>query len=91
MQTVTVGEQGEIVIPESFWAALGLADSLLVSIEVVGDTLELRRAALDCEGVVAFYQDLAQRRPLTPHQERAAFGNGIAADFAREQAEGRYG
>ena len=91
LQTLAVGDEGEIVIPESLWAALGLDDSSLVSIGVVGRTLVLKRATLDCEEVVTFYRDLAQRRQLTPHQEREASGNGIAADFAREQAEGRYG
>ncbi len=91
LQTLAVGDAGEIVIPESLWAALGLDDSSLVSIGVVGRTLVLKRATLDCEEVVTFYRDLAQRRQLTPHREREAFGNGIAADFAREQAEGRYG
>lgn len=91
MQMLAVGDDGEIVIPESLWAALGLEDSSLVSIEVVENTFVLRRATLDCEEIVAFYRDLTTQRPLTPHQQREAFGNGIAADFAREQAEGRYG
>ena len=91
MQTLAVGDEGEIVIPESFRAALGLEDSSLVSIEVAGNALVLTRARLGCEGIVAFYRDLTRKVPLTPHQEREAFGNGIAADFAREQAEGRYG
>ncbi len=91
MQTLAVGDEGDIVIPESLLAALGLDDSSLVSIEAVGNTLVLKQARLDCEEIVAIYQDLTKQRPLTPHQEREAFGNGIAADYAREQAEGRYG
>lgn len=91
MQTTTIDDDGGVRIPDGFRGALRLSDGAIVSIEAVGETLVLRRAALTPAQAVAFYQDLAQRRSLTPGEEDEAFGLGIAADFAREQAEGRYG
>lgn len=90
MQT-TIDDDGAIRIPADLCDALGLYDGVIVSIEAVGETLVLRRAELTPAQAVAFHQDLAQRRALTPGEEDEVFGLGIAADFAWEQAEGRYG
>lgn len=90
MQMTTINDDGAIHIPDDLRDALGLYDGVIVSIEAVGETLVLQRAAVTPAQAVAFYQDLARQRALTPSEEDEAFGLGVAANFEQEQGEGRY-
>lgn len=89
MPTTIVTRKGQITIPVEMRRALDLQEGEMVSVELQGDKLLLRRAVSVVDQTFGSLGRYMKRPSLTAEEEREAFEAGVAAEVAEEEAQRR--
>ena len=70
--------KGQVTIPAEVRRDLGLREGDQLSVERLGDTVVLRRATSVTERTAGALARYRKARPLSPDEERDAFGQAVA-------------
>jgi AbrB family looped-hinge helix DNA binding protein len=88
----TVTSKGQVTIPIGIRRALGIREGDRVAVEQHDETVVLRRAGSVAQQTAGSLSAYRLETPLTPREERDAFGQAVAeevAGLARTQSDDR--
>jgi AbrB family looped-hinge helix DNA binding protein len=80
----TVTRKGQVTIPIDIRRKLGIKEGDKLAVEEHGDEIVFKRAKGYAERTAGIGANYRLPRPLTPHEEREAFGQAIADEVTEQ-------
>jgi AbrB family looped-hinge helix DNA binding protein len=78
----TVTRKGQVTIPISIRRALGINEGDKLAVEQHDDEVVFKRAKGFAESTAGIFANYRLPKPLTPEEEREAFGQAVADEVA---------